>query len=75
MRYTAWNIDRSKRCATVKSLLSNTCYTTWYINRGKSATIGKSFLSNTRYTIWNIDRCKSATIFVFTTDYYSIFYR
>ena len=64
------------KSATIeKSILPNTRYTIWNIDRGKSTTTGKSLTSDTRYTIGDSDRGKSATIVVFTTDYYSIFYR
>ena len=74
-RYTVWDSNRGKAATAGKSPSFNTRYTTWNIDRGKTATAVKSILSNTCNTTWNSNRCQSATINVFTTDYYSIFYR
>ena len=42
---------------------------------GKVYTTSKSILSNRCDTIWNIYAYEGFTASVFTTDYYSIFYR
>ena len=43
--------------------------------RRKGITTPKSAFPNTCQTFWNVDTCKEITGYVFTTDYYSIFYR
>ena len=43
--------------------------------RRKGITFPKRIVPNTCYRIWNVDAFEGNTTIVFTTDYYSIFYR
>lgn len=43
--------------------------------RRKGITTKKSAFPNTCHTFWNVDTNEGITMPVFTTDYYSIFYR
>ena len=72
---TIWNIYVYEGFATPKSMLSNRCDTIWNIYAGERVAPHKSTPSNRCDTIWNIYADEGFTTFVFTTDYYSIFYR
>ena len=41
----------------------------------KGITTSKSEIPNSFHAVWNVDAREGFTIEVFTTDYYSIFYR
>lgn len=43
--------------------------------RRKGITTSKSEIPNSFHAVWNVDAREGFTIVVFTTDYYSIFYR
>lgn len=43
--------------------------------RRKGITTSKSEIPNSFHAVWNVDAREGFTIIVFTTDYYSIFYR
>ena len=60
---------------TRKSEIPNTCHAVWNVDTCKGMTIFKSAIPNTCHAIWNIDAREGITLYVFTTDYYSIFYR
>ena len=73
--YTAWNCNAYKSITIEEGAISNPCYTIWNVDVFKRITIEEGAISNPCYTIWNVDTCKGFTTKVFTTDYYSIFYR
>ena len=60
---------------TPKSTIPNRCHRVWNNDAFEGLAIVKSPFFNSCHTFWNIDTCKGMTISVFTTDYYSIFYR
>ena len=43
--------------------------------RRKGITTSKSEIPNSFHAVWNVDAREGFTYTVFTTDYYSIFYR
>ena len=72
---TIWNIYVSEGFATGKSILSNRCDTIWNIYVYEGVAEPKSLFSNRCDTIWNVYVSEEFAVSVFTTDYYSIFYR
>ena len=58
-----------------ESAIPNTRYTIWNVDVYEGFTIGKSTIPNRCHRVWNNDAFEGLAIVVFTTDYYSIFYR
>ena len=73
--YAIRNCDAGEGFARPKTPISNRCDTIWDIYAGERVAPRKSTISNRCDTIWNIYVYEGFAITVFTTDYYSIFYR
>lgn len=73
--HAVWNVDTSEGFTIAKGAIPNICHRIWNVDTSEGITTRKSVIPNTCHTIWNIDAFKGFAIRVFTTDYYSIFYR
>ena len=61
--------------AIIESLIPNPCHALGDVNGSEAAAIIESTVSNARHALGDGDGGEAAAIKVFTTDYYSIFYR
>ena len=73
--YAARNTYSGKACTAAESIRPNRCYAARNTYSSKACTTAESIRPNRCYAARNIYRGEAGTTSVFTTDYYSIFYR
>lgn len=66
---------RRKGITTSKSEIPNSFHAVWNVDTREGITIAKSTFPDGCHISWYINALEGITVYVFTTDYYSIFYR